>query len=121
MPAHREARALLQPAHVDIAFGEQRHIFGAKIGADCADDADRRKKARRQREVAGRPAQHVVGPALLSLDSVVGDRPDHYDAHSMKSAGICLIALLGLPKKYGFALTTSPLHCKYLPTIGRRS
>ena len=91
-----------EPADVDIALGEQAQILGAKIGADRADDTDRRKKTRREREIAGRAAQDLIGPALLRLDGVVGDRTDHHDTHSSESAEPCLIALLALPNKACF-------------------
>ena len=41
MPAQRQALALLQPAHVDIALREQAHILGAKVGPHRADDTHR--------------------------------------------------------------------------------
>ena len=34
VPAQGQALALRQPAHVDIALGEQAQILGAEIGAD---------------------------------------------------------------------------------------
>src|SRR6185437_5097438 len=102
MPAHREAVAMGEPAHVDIALGKQAQIVGAKISADRADDTDRRKKARGEREIAGRAAQYIIGPVLLRLDGVVGDRTNHHDTHSSESAEPCLIALLALLNKACF-------------------
>src|SRR6266542_4481066 len=96
LPAEGPSGPAHQAGEVDVARSEEADVLLREVLPDDRHHPRRAEEARPDREVRGRPAEHVLAPPEGRLEGVEGDGSDREERHgAFRSARAVMASMRG--------------------------